>query len=168
MVVVQDLRLPLPHYPGRHPRLDLVDHVAVAIVVVADVRVVEEGRRGDLEGRAHVGPVPLGDHRLSVGVDRWPQHEDHVVEDGPDLGVVVPGDEIVRQLDRVLRVRDFGGVQPAVDVDQGAALVGQSPGLGVGQPLRVRKPHRDLTMPVQVAQILGAGDERDVDGAPEG
>ena len=81
------------------------------------------------------------------------------------LGVVVAGDEVVRELDGVLRVRDLGGVQPGVDVDQGAALVGQGASLGVGEAPGVGEAERDLTVPVQVAQVLGAGDERDVDGS---
>ena len=167
-MVVEDLGLPLARHARGHAGLDLVDHVPVAVVVVADVLLVEEGRRGDFVGRAHVGPVPLGDHRLPVGVDRRPQHEDHVVQDGTGLGVVVAGDQVVGQLDGVLGVRDLGGVEAAVDVHQGAALVGERAGLGVAEAARVREAERDFAVAVQVAQILGAGDERDVHGSPEG
>ena len=166
-MVVEDLRLPFARHPGRHPRLDLVDHVAVAVVVVADVLLVEEGRRGDFVRRAQVGAVPLGDHRLTVGVDRRPQHEDHVVEDGGDFGVVVARYEVVGELDGVLVRRDFAGVQPAVDVDEGTAFVGERTGVGVGEAAGVGEAERDFAVPVQVAQVLGARDEGNVDGAAE-
>ena len=68
----------------------------------------------------------------------------------------------------MLRVRDLGGVLPAVDVDQGAAFVGKGAGFTVGEAAGVGQAQRDLAVAVEVAQVLGAGDERDVDGSAEG
>jgi hypothetical protein len=51
------------------PRLPLGVHVHVAVVVVADVGVVEPGEGSGFLGGAQVGVVPVGDHRLAVRVE---------------------------------------------------------------------------------------------------
>ena len=104
VVHVDDLRLPLPPRALDHARLDHVEHVAVAVVVVPDVLLVELHERRDLVRRAQVRRVPVGDDVLAVGVDRRPEHHDHVVEDAPDPRVAVgAGHQVVGELDRVLR-----------------------------------------------------------------
>jgi hypothetical protein len=54
MVHVDDVRLPLPPRVLHHARLDHVEHVGVAVVVVADVLLIEPGQRHPLRflGRA--------------------------------------------------------------------------------------------------------------------
>ena len=151
VVVVEKLRLPLAHDPGDRPRLDHVDHVAVAVVVVADVLLVELRQPGDLERRSEVLLIPIGDHVLAVGVDREPEHQDHVVEDRRDLRIVIAGDQVVGELDGVLGVGHLGGVQPAVDVDERLPFLRELPRLIVGQALRMREPLGDLAVPLDVA-----------------
>jgi len=72
-------------------RLDHVDRVAVAVVVVADVLLVELRCAGGFVGSAEVLPVPIDNHVLPIGIDGKPQNQDDVVEDGGNLGVVVAG-----------------------------------------------------------------------------
>ena len=125
MVHVNDLRFPLPPGVLHHARLDHVQHVGVAIVVVADVLLVKHRQRPHRLRCAGVLHVPLGDHLLAVRIDRRPQHQDHVVENRGDLRTVRSGQDRLEQLRRVLRARQLGRVQPAVDVDERLALFGQ-------------------------------------------
>ena len=78
---VDDLRLPLPPRVLHHARFDHVEHVAVAVVVVADILLVELRHRRDLERRADVAAIPLRHHLLAVRVDGRPQQQDDVLED---------------------------------------------------------------------------------------
>jgi hypothetical protein len=86
MMHVDDLRLPLPPRVLEHARLDHVEHVGVAVVVVADVLLIQARQPRQLVRRADVLHVPLGDHLLAVRIDRRPQHEDDVVENRFDVG----------------------------------------------------------------------------------
>ncbi len=69
VVVVHDLRFPIPQNPSDNPRLDHVEHVAITIVVVADVALVQAWHGSDFVRRSQVGPIPLRYHGLTVGVD---------------------------------------------------------------------------------------------------
>ena len=93
------------HVCSMHARLDHVQHVGVAVVVVADVLLIQPRQARQLVRRADVLHVPLGDHLLAVGIDRRPQHQDDVVEHRLDLGLVGAADEVVGEQRRVLRSR---------------------------------------------------------------
>ena len=134
---VDDLRLPLPPRVLHHPRLDHVEHVGVAIVVVADVLLVQLAAAAPprtASRRCFV--IPVGDHLMPVRIDRRPQHQHDVVEDARDLRIVGLRQQIVGELHRVLRAGDFGRVQPAVDVHEGLAFPRQRVRLGFTQPRR--------------------------------
>ena len=73
-----------------HARLDHVQHVGVAVVVVADVLLIELRQSRQLVRRADVLHVPLGHHLLAVGIDRRPQHQDDVVENRLDVAARSP------------------------------------------------------------------------------
>ena len=68
------------------------------------------------------------------------ENQDDVVENCRDLGIIVAGDQVVGELNRVLGVRDLACVQPAIDVNDRLALPGKLPRFFVGKPLRVGEP----------------------------
>ena len=126
MVHVDDLRLPLPPRVLDDARLDHVQHVRVAVVVVADVLLIQLRQARQLVRRADVLHVPLGHHLLAVGIDRRPEHQDDVVEDRLGLRLRRRAEQIVREQRRVLRAGDLGRVQPAVDVHERLAVARQA------------------------------------------
>ena len=166
VVHVDDLRLPLPPGVLEHARLDHVEHVGVAVVVVADVLLVELRQARQLVGRADVLHVPLGHHLLAVRVDGRPQHQDDVVEHRLRRRLVRPADEVVGEERRVLRPGDFGRVQAAVDVDERLAFARERLRLGVGQPLRMRETLPDLAVPIDLRQVLRRRHQREVHRPP--
>ena len=92
---------------GDHARLDHVQHVGVAVVVVADVLLVQLFQRSHFVGSPHIIPIPVHHDVLAVRIERRPQQDDDILENGLDLGVVGVGQEVVCQLDRVLCARHF-------------------------------------------------------------
>ena len=105
----------------------LGDHVEIAVVVVADVFLVEAGDAAHRPFfRVGFPHVPVGDELQAVGIDRDGE-EDDVVQNAERLGVVA-ADHLPDQLDQVLRADDFGGVQAAVDPDDGLAFGGEACG----------------------------------------
>ena len=160
VMVVHDLREPLAvEDPVDVHRLRLVHHVEVAVVVVADVLLVEPRQ---LAGAAillvRLAHVPVGDqlHAIGIGVRR---EDDDVLQDALRLFVVL-ADELVDGFDQLLRAQHFAGVQAAVDPDHGLAFLGQRLGLVVGQALGLREPARDLLVAFQLLEVLGRGDDR--------
>ena len=81
MLVEPDLREPLVvHGAGHRLRFLLREHEPVAVVVVADVVVVEPGHAAALVFGPEVLPVPLGLHDLAVGVQGRDEQQHDVVE----------------------------------------------------------------------------------------
>ena len=144
----------MPPRPFDDPRFDHVEHVSITIIVVADVLLVQPWHGRGLVGGAHVRPVPLHDQGLSVRVDRWPQHQDDVVQDRAYLRVVVSGDQVVSELDGVLRVGDFTRVKAAVDIYDGLAGTGELPRLLVAEAFGMCKPLGYLPVAFEVGKIL--------------
>ena len=60
----------------------------------------------------------------------------------------------------MLRVRDLGGVEAAVDVHQGAAFVGEGVGFCVGQAAGMGEAEGYLAVAVEVAQVGSALETR--------
>ena len=145
MLHVDDLRLPLPPGVLDHPRLDHVEHVGVAIVVVSDVVLIQPRQ---VSFRVPAFFIPVGHHLMTVRIDRRPQHQDDVVEDGGDLRIGSPREQIVGELQRVLRSGDFGRVQAAVDVDDRLAIPGQGQRPCLAQALRPRQLAGDLAIAI--------------------
>ena len=168
VVHVDDVRLPVAPGLLDDPRLDHVQHVGVAVVVVADVLLIELRQSGQLIRRPDVRHVPFAHHLLAVGIDRRPQHQNHVVEDrlGRRLVGLRPADEVVRELRRVLRAGDFGRMQTAVDVDNRLAFAGELTRRRVGQPRRMRQPLCNLPIALDLIEVLRVRDEREVHRAP--
>ncbi len=98
VMVVEHLRIIFELGAGDHLRLDHVVHVAVAIVIVADVFLPQPGRVAHLVRRAEIAAVPFGHLILAIGIDGEPEQQDHVVENGGGFGVLA-ADQVVGELD---------------------------------------------------------------------
>ncbi len=159
---VDDVRLPLAPEVLEHPRLDHVDHVAVAVVVVADVFLVEPRQPRPLVRRVGVLHQPLAHHLHPIRVHRRPQHHDVVGQDLLDDRIARPAEQVVGQLRRHLGAGHLGGVAAAVDVDEGASLARERPRLGVGQVLGVGQALSNLAQAVELREVGRGRDQREV------
>jgi hypothetical protein len=149
---VEQQRLRLEHHLRDHARLEHVEHVSVAIVVVPDVFLVQPRQRAHLVRRPHVLPIPVGDDVLPVRIDREVQLDDEVAPDRLILGLLAR-DQVIPELDRVLVIRDLGRVQAAVDVDDGLLFARQRVRLLVGDAARDRQPPRDVLIMIELREI---------------
>ena len=160
VLVEPDLREPLAVDRARHrARLLLREHEPVAVVVVADVVVVEPGHPAALVARAHVLAVPLGLHGLAVGVERGNEQE-HDFPQPPRGLLVLGGGQGVRPLHRHLRRADLGRVDVAGHQQHQLALARQGLALGLAQAARVGDPPRHLLDARQVRDVLLRRDDR--------
>ena len=165
-MIVEDVRLPFPGHPGHDARLDLIDHVAVTIVVVPYVLLIEERGRRDLVRRTDVGVIPIGDHRLAVRVDAEPEQEDDLVENRGDLGIRIGGYQIVGELDRVLRVSDLRGMEAPVYVNDRPSFGGELFRFIVGEVVWVSELLGDFAVVLQISQVVRRRDDRQIPGTP--
>jgi len=95
MDVVDDLRVPdVVDLGDEGAGFGLGEDVPVAVVVVADVLLVEDGRGGAFVGGVEGFAVPVGDEVEAVGVDGGDEQEDGVGEDLLYLGVVGGGEAV--------------------------------------------------------------------------
>jgi hypothetical protein len=134
------------------PRLDHVEHVAVAIVVVADVLLVEFHRRWIAAG---VGvAAPLHDDVLAVGIDRGPKDQDRIVEDLADFRLIRPREEVVRQLRRMLGTGDLGSVQAAADIDEHLPFARERASRRVSEAFGMRDALIDLLEVLESREVL--------------
>ena len=162
--VMGDDRLVLVLDLDREPGFLLGEHEPVAVVVVADILVVEV-RIHPVEGGAlRLVPV-VDDEVLPVGILRRHEQDDDVVEDLLDLGAGVGG-EAVRDLDQRLRVADLGRVNGAVDEIERPPLLRQALGLGGREAARVGEAAVDLDQPIELRQVLRRADRRQHVGVP--
>ena len=60
--------------PSHYTRLNLIDHVGIAIVVMADVLLVEARVSGRFVRGAEIRLVPFDDDVLPVRIERRPEH----------------------------------------------------------------------------------------------
>jgi hypothetical protein len=159
MVVVNDLREPLVIQHAIHVLgFGLRVGVEVAVVVVADVFLVEPRQAGERALLGILGAhVMVGDqiHAVGVGVH---EEDDDVVEDAQRLGVV-GAEELVQRLDERLSAQRFVGVQAAVDPDDGLALGGQLGRLGRADIFGLCQTVGNFLIAGQVAVIGRRGDD---------
>jgi hypothetical protein len=161
VLVVHDLRQPLPvEQIVDDPRLRLRLHVGVAVVVVADVLLVEPRHRAVLVRRADVFPIPVDHEIQAVGVDRGQQHEDDVVADLAALVRFVDG-QLMRQQEGVLRGGHFAGMQAVVDPDDGLAFTGKLPRRLIVDAAHVGKLAADLTIVLDAREVGFRRDQHD-------
>ena len=139
-------------------RLRLGVHVEVAVVVVADVLLVEDGHAAHRPlRRLLLAHVPIGDEvePVRIGGDG---EEDDVVEDAPGLGVA-PAGHPPDELDELLGAEDLGRVESAVDPDDGLALGGEPARAVVGQSLGQGQARRDVLVAGEARVVRRRGDD---------
>ncbi len=141
----------LPQQRRRQLALLLGEHVHVAVVVVADVRVVEVRHRAGLELGAEVLVEPVDHHDLAVRVGARDEHQDHVVEDLLHDRRVV-GRQPMHEFDRHLRRADLGRVQVAGDDDDRLARGEDVVAFG-----RARRPALEVQLSLQLFEAVEAG-----------
>ena len=146
--VVHDLGVPASvQVLDGQPRLLLRERVPVAVVVVADVRVVEHRGRRVLERSPLLAAVPLGHELRAVGVVRR-EHEEHdAVEGGAGLRIVARR-EVVKEAQRGERAPDLCRVDRERHRHDRAAVLDEPAGLRVGEPARIGDPR------VRLADLL--------------
>ena len=132
MVVVHDLREPFDEELAVHvDGLAEVGHVEVAIVIVAGVFFVQT--RGTVhdaffgDGFAH---VPLADEVVAIGIGMDAENDD-VLKDAHGFGVGSAG-ELPDGLDELVGADGFGGMETAIDPDDGFAFGGEGTSLFFG------------------------------------
>ncbi|MNQ42812.1 hypothetical protein D3C85_565210 [compost metagenome] len=168
VVVVDDLREPLAEELAVDVgRLGHGRQVVVAVVIVADVLLVQDRDRGELAlQRVRVAHVPVGDQLHPVRVQRREQ-DDGVIQNAQGLGVL-GGQPFMHGGDQGLGRDGLGRVQTAVDPDHGLALGGHGAGFVFGDAFSLGEATRDLLIAVQVGQVLRRRDDGDILGAALG
>lgn len=138
----------------------LGEHVEVAVVIVANVVVVEPGHAAAFEFGSEVLVVPVDYQYLTVGVDGGHDDHDDVVEPSEHFRVGGGGD-VVSELHRHLGGADFGGVNGAGDQDDGLAGGDEPLGCFFGQVVRVGQAPGDVAVLVQaLLVVLGGQDDQ--------
>ncbi len=160
VVVVHDDGEPLAiHHLVRVDALRHVHHVEVAVVVVADVLLIEPrdavGRPLLLVGLAH---VPVRHELHAVRVDERAQ-DDGVAQDPQRLGIGLRVQPVDR-FDQLLRAKHLGRVQAPVDPDDRFAVPRELPRLVVGDAVGERELAVRLLDERQLPVILRRRDDR--------
>ena len=123
---------------------------------MADVFLVE-AREGIDDAFSGLGAahIPRGNEFLAVGVGVG-EEDNALVEDAECLGIGAAG-EIPQRLDELVGAERFGGVEAAVDPDDGATLGGEGAGPGFGETLGAREALRDGAVVFELREIGGRG-----------
>ena len=161
VLVVHDLRQPLLV----QQRVDdagfgLRLHVGVAVVVVADVLLVQPRHRAVLAGRVQVLAVPIHHQVHAIRVDGRQQDEDHVVANLAHLRRIVGGDAM-SQHEGMLRRGDLAGMQPVVDPHDRLAVSRQRPCRVGADAADVRELPADVAVVIRLGEIGLGRDEGD-------
>ncbi len=161
VMAVENHRIPFQLGSRHVARFQHVVHVAVAIVVMAHVFLVQIGQGRDLVRRAQILAIPRHHLFLSVRIQRGPQHQDYVVQNGVDIGIALRGDQFVGQQNGLLRSGDFRRMQAPVDVHDRFAFARQCVSRRVVEAAAAGQPLRDLLVAIQCGQVLRRGNNRD-------
>ena len=123
---------------------------------MADVFLVEARERvDDAFGGLGAAHVPGGNEFLAVGVGVG-EEDNALVEDAECLGIGAAG-EIPQRLDELVGAERFGGVEAAVDPDDGATLGGEAAGLGFGETLGAREALGNRAVVPELREVGGGG-----------
>ena len=108
----------------------------------------------------HRFPAVVHNDVLAVGIDRGPKEEDDVIEDLLDRRIRRSlREQLVSELRRVLGSSRFRRMQPAADVHDHLAFARKSVGFFVRKPRRMREPHVDLPIVIELRVILRRCDD---------
>ena len=158
MHVVDDLGVPgVMHLFDHQPRLLLAENVPVAIVVVADILVIELRHRSRLVGSTEPAAIPRPHLVDTVRIQRRHQQENRVREDRAVPRRVL-GQQVVGELDGRHRRGHFGGMDRARDHHGRLALRGQFHRRFRRRPARVCQLGENVLVPVQGSDRRGIGD----------
>ncbi len=123
VLVDQNLGVPLGRkHPAHRPTLGLRQGDKIAVVVVADVVVIQPGHRTAFVGGPKSFTVVLDDHIHSVGIERRDHHDDDIVEPTQDLGIL-GGGQLIGQQRQGLGGRHLGRVHRQGGHDEDPARV---------------------------------------------
>src|SRR5271170_6544538 len=136
---------------------DLREHEPVAVVVMANVVVIEVRHGAALVFGAEIFAVPLGDHGFAIGIERGDEENDGVVEAGKVFGIL-GGGEMIGPFHGHLAGADFRGVNVAGDKEDGFAVVGECVDLLWSEAAGVGKFMRDVFVPGFVGEVFWSGD----------
>ena len=171
VVVVDDLREPLAVQNSRHRTgLRHVVHEPVAVVVVADIVMVELGRPRRLERCLEILSIPIGNDVEPIRVHARHEEQDHVVADLLHLRGIF-GHDAISEMRHHLGRRDLGRVQAGIEPNDRFAFGRVARG-GLIIDARAREGLAHLTPLVEPREI---GLARDIeqqkrfleDGAPD-
>ncbi len=121
---------------------------------MADVLLIKIRQRAHFVGRAEILAIPGHHFVLPIRIERRPEHQDDVVENGIHFRIALGGHQFVRQRDGLLRACDLGGMQASVDVHDDLAFVSECFRRFVGQIAAKRQPPGDVLVFVELRQIL--------------
>ena len=150
-VLIHDLRPVL--------RLDLRQHVPVAIVVVTDIRAVQLRRTRAFVRRARRLLEPVADDVVAVGVEAGDEEEDGVVEDRASL-IVAARRQAMHQARPHLRRRHFRGMLAERHEHDRPPFGRQRVDLLRGEAPRVGHLPGDFLVAVQFREILRRRDRQ--------
>jgi len=157
MHVVDDLRKPfLVQHAGDEPCLDLRQHEPVAIVVMADVLVIEPGQGPALVPRPLVAAIPAHDRVEAVGVHRRDHQHDHRVEQTAQFRI---GHQPVGECHAHLARRHFGRMDVVADQNDGRLTGADVCQRRIGEPPRIREERLRL-LDLCEALLIGGGRDR--------
>ncbi len=159
VMVVDDLREPLEVLNPRDVhRLGLIQHVEVTIVVVTDVLLIETRDVHVALERVRVLHVPVRDELHPVRI-RVNGQDDQVVQEAHRLRIGA-ADQLIRRLDQLVRAEDFGGVETAVEPDDGFAFARRARVASSSVPSPIARRRDDVLVAVELLEVLRRRDDR--------
>ena len=162
VMVVDDLRIPFAEHHARQVhRFDGGGHDEVAVVVVADVFVIEAGQAD--EGtflRIFLAHIPVGHELDAVGIGERGEQDD-VVKKTPGF-LIVAAQILIDRFRQLLGADALAGVQPAVDPEHGFAFLGEGLGFVIRQIAGQREARGDVAVVIELREVGGRADDRHV------
>ena len=131
----------------------LGQHIEITVVVVADVMVVEPRHAATLVVGAEPLVVPIDDHVLAVGVDRWHDQQYGFVHPREFFGILGCC-KVMNELGHHLSAANLGRVDRATDQGDDLALVHQLLRLLRCEVTRFGEEAGDLAQPHQIRLVF--------------
>ncbi len=136
-----------------------VEHEPVAVVVVSGVMMVKPGHTAAFMFSAHIFPVPLCDHLVTVWIWGGDKQYDDITQDF--LGIIrsLSGCEFISQFHRHLRGSHFCRMLAACDKHDGFSFLGEFFCLLGSCHTRISELFHDLPVGIQSVHILLRSDD---------